>query len=101
MSKKKRKKFTKEQMADAVNLVRTSGESLPQVARNLGLNENSLRRWKTQDDIDKGKGKEGALTTEEKAEIRRLQRENKQLRMERDFLKKAAAFFARETENSK
>ena len=101
MSKKKRRKFTKEQMADAVNLVRTSGESLPQVARNLGLNENSLRRWKTQDDIDKGKGKEGALTTEEKAEIRRLQRENKQLRMERDFLKKAAAFFARETENSK
>ncbi len=102
MSKKKRRTFTKEQKADAIRLVRVSGESIAQIARDLDLTENSLRNWVKQADIDEGKGPHGALTTEEKEEIRRLRRENRRLRMERDFLKKAAAFFAKETsEDSK
>lgn len=100
MSKRKRRIFTKEQKAEAVRLVRTSGESLAQVARNLDIGENSLRLWVKQADIDEGKGPEGALTTAEKAEMRRLKRELKRVTMERDFLKKAAAYFAKENEDS-
>lgn len=97
MSPRKRRSFSEEQKADAVRLVRVSGESLSKIARELDLTENSLRNWVRQADIDEGKGPAGALTTEEKAEIRRLRKENRILRMERDFLKKATAFFARET----
>lgn len=100
--KRKRRSFNNEQKADAVRMVRTSGESIPTIARDLDLNENSLRRWVKQADIDEGKGPSGALTTEEIAEIRKLRKEVRVLKMERDFLKKAAAFFAKETsENSK
>ncbi len=88
MSKRKRRVFTKEQKAETVRLVRTSGESLTQVARNLDLGENSLRNWVKQADIDEGKGSEGALTTAEKAEMRQLKHELKRVTMERDFLKK-------------
>jgi transposase len=95
MSKRKRRHFTDEQKADAVRLVRVSGESIPQVARDLDLTENSLRNWVKQAEIDDGT-REG-LTTEEKAEIRRLRKELRKVTMERDFLKKAAAFFAKET----
>ena len=102
MSKRKRRRFTKEQKADAVRMVRTSGESIPAIARDLGLCENSLRRWVKQAEIDDGKGPAGALTTEEREELRQLRKENRTLKMERDFLKKATAFFAKETtENSK
>ncbi len=102
MSKRKRRKFTKEQKADAIRLVRSSGESIPTIARDLGLCENSLRRWVKQADIDDGKGPEGALTTKEIEEIRQLRKEVRVLKMERDFLKKATAFFAKETsDNSK
>jgi|CryGeyDrversion2_1046600.scaffolds.fasta_scaffold262214_2 transposase len=97
MSPRKRRSFSEEQKADAVRLVRVSGESLSKIARELDLTENSLRNWVRQADIDEGKGPASALTTEEKAEIRRLRKENRILRMERDFLKKATAFFARET----
>lgn len=96
MSKRKRRTFTREQKADAVRLVRTSGEGIPTVARNLGLTENSLRRWVKQADIDDGKGPAGAFTTEELGEIRCLRKEVRTLKMERDFLKKAAAYFAKE-----
>ncbi len=102
MSKRKRRSFTKEQKVDAVRLVRTSRESIPTIAKNLGLTETSLRRWVKQADIDEGKGSEGDLTTAEKAEIRRLKKELRQVTMERDFLKKAAAYFAKEeSERSK
>jgi transposase len=95
MPKRKRRKFTADQKADAVRLVREVG-SIPQVARDLDLTESALRYWVKQADIDEGKGPEGALTTAEKEEVRRLRREVRTLRMERDFLKKAAAFFAKE-----
>ena len=95
MPRRKRREYTPEQKADAVQLVRETG-NLAQVARDLDLTESSLRSWVQQADIDGGKGPEGALTTDERAELRRLRRENRTLEMERDFLKKAAAFFAKE-----
>tara|TARA_R110002072_G_C7605492_1_gene504507 strand:+ start:58 stop:363 length:306 start_codon:yes stop_codon:yes gene_type:complete len=95
MSKRKRRKFTAEQKADAVRLVREVG-SIAQVARDLDLTDSALRQWVKQARIDEGNGPEGALTTEEKEELRRLRREVHVLKQERDFLKKAATFFAKE-----
>ena len=80
--------------AEAVRLVRSSDRSIPQIAKEIGVSDNSLRNWVDQAAIDEGK-REG-LTTDEREELRRLRRGNKVLKQERDFLKKAAAFFARE-----
>ncbi len=81
--------------AEAVRLYRSSPDrSIPQVAREIGVSDQSLRNWVKQDEIDAGE-REG-LITEEQEELRRLRREVKVLRQEREFLKKAAAFFARE-----
>ncbi len=95
MPKRKRRKFTAEQRADAVRLVRQVG-SISQVARDLDLTESALRNWVKQAEIDGGHGPDGALTSDEKEELRRLRREIRTVTMERDFLKKAAAFFAKE-----
>ncbi len=97
MRRRKRRSFTDEQKAEAVRLVQSSGRSANQVARDLDLSETALRRWVKQADIDAGKGAPGALSSDELAEFRRLRRENQRLRMERDFLKKAAAFFAKDS----
>jgi transposase len=97
MPRRKRRKYTAKQKADAVRLVRKVG-NLAKVARDLDLTESALRNWVNQADIDEGNGPEGALTTEEREELRRLRRENRTLEMERDFLKKAAAFFAKESD---
>lgn len=86
---RERRKFSDEQKAEAVKLVREVG-SIGKVARDLDLTESALRNWVVQADVDAGKGADGALTTEEKAELRQLRRENRTLKMERDFLKKAA-----------
>jgi transposase len=83
--------------SDAVKLVQSSGKSVRQVAADLGIAAESLRRWVQQAHVDAGTGAAGALTTEEREELRRLRRENKVLQMEREILKKAAAFFAKET----
>ena len=99
MPQKKRRKFTLEQKADAVRMVDEVG-SVMQVAHDLDLSETALRRWMKQSEIDAGEGPEAAPTTDEKAELRKLRRENRTLRMERDFLKKAAAFFARDEDQS-
>jgi len=95
MPRRKRRNYTPEQKADAVRMVRETG-NLAQTARDLELSENSLRNWVKQAEIDAGQGPEGALTTEEREELRRLRRENRRLQSERDFLKKVAAFFAKE-----
>jgi len=95
MPRRKRRAYTREQKADAVRMVRET-RNLAQVARDLDLTESALRHWVKQADIDEGHGPEGALTSEEREELRRLRRENRTLQMERDFLKKAAAFFAKE-----
>ena len=95
MARRHRRKYTQEQKADAVQLVHEVG-SLAQVSRDLDLTESSLRNWVKQAKIDEGHGPEGALSTEEREELRRLRRENRTLEMEREFLRKAAAFFAKE-----
>ena len=97
---KHRKRYSREQKAEAVRLVRESGQSVPEVATHLSLSETALYRWVKQAKVDTGELRNGSLTTEEQHELRRLRRENKVLRMERDFLKKATAFFARENETS-
>ena len=80
---------------EAVRLVHSSPDrSLAQIARELGVSDNSLRNWLEQFEIDVGE-REG-LTTEEQEELRRLRKENKVLRQEREILRKAAASFARE-----
>lgn len=96
MSRKKRRVFTEEQKAASVEHIRSTGKTVAQAARDLDLTETALRRWIQEAEIEAGRGPEGELTREEREELRRLRRENQQLRMEREFLKKAAAFFARE-----
>ena len=95
MPRRARRKYTPEQKADAVRMVREVG-NLAQVARDLDLADNTLRRWLQQAEIDEGRGPEGALTSDEREELTRLRRENRILQMERDFARKAAAFFAKD-----
>ena len=97
MSRRKRRGFSEEQKAAAVEHVRKTGKTVYQAARDLDLTETALRRWIAQADVDAGRGEGGELTTAERDELRRLRRENQRLQMERDFLKKATAFFAKET----
>jgi transposase-like protein len=96
MAKRKRRAFTKEFKAQAVRLVRDSGKSIGVLARELDLGETVLRTWLRQAEVDAGRGRPGALTTDEREEFTRLRREVRTLRMEREILKKAAAFFAKE-----
>src|SRR5580693_1779621 len=95
--KKKRRHFTPEYKAEVVGLFRTSGKTAGVLARDLGLQETSVRAWIRQADIDAGKGPTGALTTAEREELTALKREVKTLRLEREILKKSAAFFAKES----
>ena len=97
VAKRKRRKFTAEFKAEVVALCRQGDRSVGQVSRDLDLTTSSVRNWIAQADIDEGKSAEGALTTEEKDELRRLRRENKQLRTDREILKAAAVFFAKES----
>jgi transposase len=90
-------KETAEFRLEAVRLVQESGQSLRQVARDLGLSVETLRRWVLQAKADAGQGPAGALSTDERAELRRLRQEVRTLQQEREILKKAAAFFAKET----
>ena len=98
MARRKRRKFTPEFKAEVVELCRRGDRSIGQVSRDLKLTETSVRAWVKQAEVDRGEGPTGALTTEEREELRRLRRENRQLREDREILKKAAAFFAKENE---
>src|ERR1700730_5082746 len=95
MTARLRRSFTPEFKAHTVELVRTSGKSVGEVCRDLDLTETAVRRWVAQADVDAGRG--AGLTPAEREELSRLRRENRVLRDERDILKKAAAFFAKET----
>jgi transposase len=81
---------------EAVRLFRRGDRTIPELARDLGVSPQSLRNWSAQVDVDKGK-REG-LTSDEREELRRLRRENRVLQEEREILKKAAAFFAKDSE---
>jgi transposase len=93
---RQRRRFSKEFKLEAVKLVKEGGVGIGQAAQDLGIYETSLRRWIKQHEIDEGQGSAGALTTEERSELARLRREVRQLKMEREILKKATAFFAKE-----
>ena len=88
-----RKKYTQEYKDEAVELVVSSGRPVAEIARDLGINEATLGNW-----VNKakqaGKVQEKPLDTDERARLRELEEENRRLKMERDFLKKAAAWFA-------
>ena len=93
-----RKSYTREFKIDAVKLITEQGYKISEAARNLGINPNVLARWKSRFERDAeepfpGKGH----MTSEKEELYRLRQENKRLRMEREILKKATAFFAKES----
>ena len=94
MTARLRRSFTPEFKAHTVELVRTSGKSVGEVCRDLDLTETAVRRWVAQTDIDAGR--RDGLTTAEREELSRLRRENRVLREEREILRKAAAFFAKE-----
>ena len=87
--------FSDEYKTEVVELCRTSGKSIAQVARDLGIGETAVRRWVAQAEIDAGR--RPGLTTEEHAELVALRKENRVLREERDLLRRATAFFAKET----
>ena len=97
MSKKKKRYFTNEFKAETVKVVEESGKTVAAIARDLDLAPSALRNWVRQAKVDAGKGPVGAMTTEEREEFQRLRKENKTLRMEREILKKATAFFAKES----
>lgn len=97
MPRRERRTYTPEFKARAVKQVLEEGKSRSQVARDLELTRSALDTWVRQARVDAGRGPTGALTTSEKEELSQLRREVRQLRMEREILKNAAAFFARES----
>lgn len=97
MAKRKRRSFSPDFKAEAVKLVKESGKTVTAVARDLDLTVSALRSWVQQAEVDAGHGPAGALTSSEKDELTELRKEVRTLRMEREFLKKAAAFFAKES----
>jgi transposase-like protein len=95
--KRKRRAFTPEFKAEVVGLCSVGNRSVGQVAKDLDLTETAVREWVRRAEIDAGNGPAGALTTDEREELRQLRRDVKRLQTEREILKKAAAFFAKES----
>ena len=94
--KRKRRRFSEEFKAETVRLVQEGGKGVSEVARDLELTRSAVQRWVEQAEIEAGRGPDGALKRAEREELVKLRRENMQLRMEREILKKATAFFAKE-----
>ena len=92
--RRERRAFTPAYKAEVVELCLSSGAGVGKVARDLGLSETVVRRWLAQAEVDSGR--RAGLTTEERAELAQLRKENRLLREERDLLKRAMAFLARE-----
>ena len=97
MAGRKRRAFTREYKAEVVALIRKGDQSIGAVAKQLDLSETAVRRWAEPAEVDTGRGGTGALTTVEREELVRLRRENRRLAMEHEILRKAAAFFAKES----
>ena len=100
MGKKKprpRRSFTSEFKAEIVELCQRGDRSVGQVAKDFDLTETAVRQWLNQAERDAGTRADGGLTTSEKDELAQLRRENRRLREDVDILKRATAFFAKET----
>jgi len=96
--KRKHSKYTEEFKQDAINLVIEQGYSTNEVGRRLGINQSNVSRWVREYRRDEQELAEGGIPPKElEAEIRRLRKENQRLQMEREILKKATAFFAKES----
>ena len=93
---KTRPAYPEEFRREAVQMLR-AGRTPRELAESLGVSEQTLRNWRRQDRRDRHERDDG-LTSDEREELRRLRRENARLTQERDLLKRAAAFFAKETE---
>jgi len=89
----RRRKFSPEYRDEAVKMVTEGSRPIVEVARELGLNEGTLGNWVSKHRIDHA-GEEPPLSASERARLRELERDNRELRMQSEFLKKAAAFFA-------
>jgi transposase len=98
MARRERRKFSDEYKAEVVALVRSSGKSVGEISRDLDLTETAVREWVQRADVDKGT--RNGLTTAEREELTRLRRQVRVLEEERSILKKAAAFFAKETRSA-
>lgn len=96
MARRKRRKFTPQFKADAVRLVTDGRKSIAEVTAQFDLTETALREWVKRAQADAGTGPAGALTTAERSELIELRKRLKRAEMERDILKKATAFFAKE-----
>ena len=92
--RRERRSFTPAYKAEVVELCRSGGGGIGKVARDLDLSETVVRRWVAQADVDSGRRQ--GLTTTERMELAQLRKENRLLREERDLLKRAMAFLARE-----
>ena len=97
MSKRKRRVFTPQFKAEAVRLCQVGDRTVGQVAKDLDLTETALRAWVKRAEEDADDGPKESLTTAEREELTELRRKVKRLEMEREILKKAAAFFAKES----
>lgn len=95
-AKRPRRKFSDEFKRDAVEIVNSSGKSIAQVARELGIYDSTLGSWVKQDEINRGV--RDGVSTSEREEVTELRRENARLRMERELLKRAVAFWVRESD---
>jgi transposase len=95
-ARRKRRKFTPEFKAEAVRLCRAGDRSVTEVANDLDLTETALREWVKRADADAGHDSPETLSSGERDELRELRKRVKRLEMEREILKKAAAFFAKE-----
>ena len=93
---KTRPAYPEEFRREAVQMLR-AGRTPRELSESLGVSEQTLRNWRRQDQLDRHERDDG-LTSDERDELRRLRRENARLKQERDLLKRAAAFFAKETE---
>jgi transposase len=97
MAKQRRRQYTEEFKREAVKLVEEQGRGIAEVARSLGVHRSQVERWRARYGQGLASSRPGELRGEEGEELKRLRAEVKQLRMEREILKKAAAFFAKES----